>query len=58
VSAYLVLDPFGDDGDLEPHPALVRAQRPTASQVMAAVAVPGAFPAGSYLAGGDRVPAA
>jgi len=51
VSAYLVLSPYDVEDEPEPHPELVRAQRPTASQVTEAAAVLGAFPAESYLAG-------
>lgn len=58
MSAVLVLAPLADDDDQclpEPHPALVQAQRPTASQVMDAAGILGAFPGGSYLTGELRI---
>ena len=49
--------PGGDDGDggcsccPDPHPELVKAQRPSPVQVTQVAAMLGAFPGGSYLAG-------
>ncbi len=48
----------GEDGwecPPDPHPHLVLPQRPTPSQLAEAVAVVGAFPDGSYLAGELRI---
>lgn len=43
---------LADEDDVpDPHPALVESQQPTPAQVMAAAAVLGLFPVGSYLAG-------
>ncbi len=54
MSAYLVLAPFDGDANPEPHPDLVRAQRPgTALFIMAAVTL-GVLPGASYLAGDAR----
>lgn len=61
--AVLVLEmPGDDDGDAEcswsacqPHPELVKAQRPTAVQVTQVAALLGFFAGGSYLAGELRV---
>ena len=39
----------------DPHPALVRTQRPTASDLVQATAVIGFFPDGSYCSGDIRV---
>lgn len=57
MSAYLVLDPFDGDGDLVPHPELVKAQRPGTAAFMAAALCLGPFPGASYLAGDARLPA-
>lgn len=60
MSAVLVLAPLAPDGipfaDPDPHPELIRAQRPTVSQLMEAAAVLGAFPASSYLTGEPSAP--
>lgn len=58
MSAYLVLSPFDVEDDPAPHAELVRAQRPTASQVTEAAAILGLFAEGSYLSGHARVTAA
>jgi hypothetical protein len=52
VSAYLALV---DDGDLMPHPDLVKAQRPTVALFMAAALCLGPFPSSSYLTGESRL---
>ena len=56
--------PGGDDGECsccQPHPELVKAQRPTPELVTQVAALFGAWPDGSYLAGdlivGERSPA-
>ena len=53
--AVLVLEmPGSEDGGCsccQPHPELVKAQRPTPVQVTEVAAMLGAFPDGSYLAG-------
>jgi len=49
VSAYLVVSPYDVEDDIAPHAELVRAQRPTASQVTEAAAVLGLFAEHSYL---------
>ncbi len=51
MGAYLVLAPFDDGEDLEPHPELVRAQKPGAALFMAAALSLGPFPGNSYLGG-------
>ena len=55
MSAYLVLAPLDGGDDPEPHPDLVRAQRPDAARFMTAALVLGPFPERSYLAGDVRV---
>lgn len=53
--AVLVLEmPDDDDDDCQPHPDLVRHQRPGPVQVTEVAALLGVFPSGSYL-GGDLV---
>lgn len=56
MSAYLLLSPFDVEDDIAPHAELIRAQRPTASQVTEAAGILGLFPDGSYLVGELRVP--
>lgn len=54
MSTVLVLEDDDDDDDGwsgEPHPELVRAQRPTPVEVTEVAALFGAFPDGSYLTG-------
>jgi hypothetical protein len=53
VSACLVLAPYDDDP--EPHPELVRVQRPGTALFMAAALCIGVFPESSYLSGEARV---
>jgi hypothetical protein len=53
VSAVLALLPL-DDGDLVPHPELVKAQRPGAEQFLIAACCIGPFPVVSYLGGEPR----
>jgi hypothetical protein len=55
VSAYLALVPLGEDGDLVPHPELVKAQKPGTALFMAAALCLGPFPESSYLTGEARV---
>ena len=63
--AVLVVEmPGSDDGECsccQPHPELVKAQRPTPVLVTQVAALFGAWPDGSYLAGdlivGERSPA-
>jgi hypothetical protein len=55
VSAYLALVPLDGDVDLEPHPKLVKAQKPGTALFMAAALCLGPFPAASYLIGEARI---
>lgn len=55
MSACPLLAPDGGDRDLEPHPELVRIQKPTASQLAEAISVLGGLPGGSYLSGQIRI---
>lgn len=55
MSAYLLLPSFGVEDEPVPHEELVRAQKPTPAQVMAAAAVLGLFADASYLGGEVRL---
>lgn len=55
MSAYLLLSPPGAEDEIEPHPELVRAQRPTVTQVMQAAVTIGVLPPASYLRGEARI---
>lgn len=51
---FVLAEVIGDDCP-DPHPDLVRAQRPGNRELVEAAAVIGAFPDGSYLSGDIRV---
>ena len=58
MAVLVIADPGDDEGGCsccEPHPELVRAQRPSPVQVTEVAALFGVFPGGSYLSGDLRV---
>lgn len=50
-----ILTEIAEPERVEPHPDLVRAQQPTAADLVEAATLIGFFPDGSYLAGEVRV---